>query len=407
MTSKERIIAALEHKETDRVPIDIGGARCTGICVDAYCELLSELKIKEIPIVYEPIGMKARVTDEVGEKLHSDTVCLEDPAPGTGVINERFKDFVTSKSNHVRICETLAMEGDGAGGYYLLNKGVRYAYMPKGALYFDNIGGVNLSEDLKMTDIKEWEKQQIFYTDEQLKRLEKEAKFLRENTDKAIVGEFLKLRMGDVAGEYAGYSVTDWLCLLLTEPEYTNDVLYVTAKNSVENLKLYLQAVKDHIDVVVLSTSDFGTQRTEMFAPEIWKEQFMDKYKMVTDCLHERSKAKAFIHSCGSIYHIIPYIIEAGVDALNPVQTTADNMRPEKLKAEFGDKITFWGGGIDTQHILPFGSAEEVAAETKKNLDIFAPGGGFVFNTIHAIQADVPAKNLLAMVETVYHYKNK
>lgn len=149
---------------------------------------------------------------------------------------------------------------------------------------------------------------------------------------------------------------------------------------------------------------DFGTQRVEFFRPEIWHDLFLPRYKMVNDYIHKNSRAKTFIHSCGSIYNIIEYIIAAGFDILNPVQITAGNMGAARLKEKFGGRIVFWGGGVDTQTVLPFGTEDEVREQVKERIKIFAPGGGFVFNPTHCIQYGVPPKNLLAAADTAYEY---
>ena len=199
----------------------------------------------------------------------------------------------------------------------------------------------------------------IPYTDEELKKIAKDAKNLHENTEYAILREFQCGGLGST-GLFAGHTVTDWFCILLTEREYAKEKLQAKSERTVENAKLYLEAVEDNIDIIDISGTDFGIQRAEFFNPDIWSDLFLSAYKLMNDCIHKKSHTETFIHSCGSIYNIIEYIIAAGFDILNPVQITANNMDAASLKEKFGGRIVFRGGGVDTQTILPFGIKDEV-----------------------------------------------
>lgn len=152
---------------------------------------------------------------------------------------------------------------------------------------------------------------------------------------------------------------------------------------------------------------DLGTQNGPMLSPRLYKELIAPAHKKIYDYIHAHSKAAVFLHCCGGVYDLIPSLIEEGVDILNPVQTSAAGMEPRKLKQEFGKYITFWGGGCDTQHVLPYGTPDEVRRHVKERIEIFAPGGGFVFTQVHNIQANVPIENIMAMFETVFTYYNR
>jgi uroporphyrinogen-III decarboxylase len=158
--------------------------------------------------------------------------------------------------------------------------------------------------------------------------------------------------------------------------------------------------VGDRIAVIFISGTDFGTQRGEFISPDLYRELYLPFHKQINNWVHANTNWKTFFHTCGSIYHLIPSFIEAGVDVLNPVQCSAANMEPHRLKQEFGDKVVFWGGGVDTQKTLPFGTPDEVRQEVAERIRIFAPGGGYVFNSIHNIQAKTPVENVLAMFES-------
>ena len=174
---------------------------------------------------------------------------------------------------------------------------------------------------------------------------------------------------------------------------------------AIANLERIFAAVGNLPQVVWVSGSDFGAQNGPIVSPRAFRALYLPRMKRINDWIHEHTTWKTFIHSCGSILPLIPLMIEAGWDVLNPVQTSAANMNAAELKAKFGDRITFWGGGVDTQHTLPSATPDEIRREVKGVLDTFAPGGGFVFNTIHNVQHGVPVENLIALYETVKNYR--
>jgi uroporphyrinogen decarboxylase len=169
-------------------------------------------------------------------------------------------------------------------------------------------------------------------------------------------------------------------------------------------LERILKGVGEYVEILVFGGDDLGYTQAGFMAPDKFAQIFKPKYKKMWDFVHSNSDCKVFFHSCGSIYEYIPHLIDAGVDILNPVQTTAANMEPERLKKEFGNDVTFWGGGCNTRDILPAKTPEEVKEDVKRRLDVFAGGGGYVFNQIHNVLADVPPENVMAMLEAAYEF---
>jgi len=167
-----------------------------------------------------------------------------------------------------------------------------------------------------------------------------------------------------------------------------------------KNLKLYLEAVGDYIQIIQMG-DDLGTQNGPMLSPKLYRELISSAHKAIYDYVHKNSDVYIFLHSCGGIYELMPYLIEEGVDIINPVQTSARGMDPERLKKEFGDRLTFWGGGCDTQSVLPYGKPEEIKRHVKDRMEIFSRDGGFVFTQVHNIQANVPVENIMALFESV------
>ncbi len=403
MTSRERVLRAINFEEPDRVPIDLGGTRMTGITAHAYLNLREKLGIGGgPPRIFEVYQMLAEVEEPVRQRVGCDVIGLERLAPVFGVRPERWKPWRHFDGAEFLMPGDFNPEPDGAGGLYLRWAGKPdkdyCAHMPKDGFYFDSTVSTRPSAELVMPSIPEYKKGLPRITDEELEVLGARARAVHDSTDYAVMGAFLEGGMGTVG------SFSDWMMILASEKQYARDILETYTDNALENLNAYLQAVGDNIHIVEVSGSDYGTQKGPQFSPATFAGLYAPCYKRLNDYVHQTTKLKTWYHCCGSIYTLIPIFIEMGVDILNPVQTSAANMEPERLKREFGGKIVFWGGGVNTQRTLPFGAPDEVREQVKERLRIFAPGGGFVFNTVHNIQTGVPAENLVAMFDTVMEH---
>ena len=246
-------------------------------------------------------------------------------------------------------------------------------------------------------------------SDEELDSLVKRAKYLYENTDKALLGWGASISMLGLSALLSDNitqgSLNEWLCMLMLEKETANEMMGRYVDAVIKCLTLYHQAVGDYCFAWGVASDDAGTQRACLIRPEVFDEMIKPHYKRLCDWVHTNTNWKTYLHSCGSVYDYIGYWIEAGIDILNPVQISAVNMSPEKLMEDFGGKIVFWGGGCDTQKVLPLGTPEEVMEHVKHNISIFGSGqGGYVFNQVHNIQHDVPVENVDAMFEADYEY---
>jgi len=405
MTSRERVWKAIHFQEPDRVPIDFGGAVVSGICIDAYVELVKHLGLElGLPTVYDQFGMLARLAEPVRKRLHADVIELENPAVAWGLENKDWKEWRTGPGNRVLVPGRFNPQADNRGYLYIRDaEGKDLAYMPPGGLYFERACVTTMSESAERMNPEAWARSLPLYSDEHLRELEETARFLYEGTEYSILGGFLKGGLGS-NGIFAGHTISDWLCELITDPEYAGAVLHATAERAVENLKIYLQAVGKYIDTIFISGTDFGTQKGELFRPEIFRDLYVSNYRLMTDYVHTHSRAKTMFHSCGSIVNLVEYFIAAGADILNPVQTAAAGMDPRTLKDRFGGRITFWGGGVDTQKVLPWGSADQVRDQVRERIKIFGPGGGYIFNSGHDIQYGVPPANVLALVDAAVEF---
>ena len=405
MTSRERVRKAINFEEADRVPIDLGGTKATGIHVDAYIELGQYLGLDvELPKVYDQFQMLARVEEPVRRRLHADVVQVENLVETWGLANRRWKVFQTGRGNDVLMPGEFDPVKDERGFLVLRDaRGQAVAEMAPGGLYFDRATPTGMSDKIVRMDPEEWKKALPLYRDEELEVLQKQARLLRDYTDYSVHGGFGKFKL-HTSGLVAGHTFTDWLCLLLTEKAYVYSILQATAERNIENLKLYFEAVGDCIDTVLISTTDYGTQKGELINPQVFKELYLPHMKRVNDFVHSQGHIKVMYHSCGSIRHLIEYFIQGGVDILNPLQVNTANMDPRELKREFGGRIVFWGGGVDTQTTYQFGTAEEVRRQVRERMDVFAPGGGYVFSPSHNTQYGVPAANIVAMADAVVEH---
>jgi uroporphyrinogen-III decarboxylase len=283
--------------------------------------------------------------------------------------------------------------------------GDAYAVMPKDGFYFDFLRPTMSSTRI---DPNNW-KPSGSVPDEKLEAVAEHARFLYENTDKAILGWGacisvigLSALLGDNITQGA---LDNWLVMLMTEKETAHEMMGRSVDAAIEQIKLYHQAVGDYCFAWGVGSDDAGTQRSEFLAPDLFREMIEPHYRRLCDWVHANTNWKTFLHCCGSIYRYIPEWIDAGIDILNPVQVSAANMEPERLMEDFGGKIVFWGGGCDTQNVLPLGTPEEVREHVRHNLEIFGSGdGGYVFTQVHNIQQNVPVENVEAMLAAAYEF---
>ncbi len=407
MTSRERVLRAINFQETDRVPIDLGGMKASGIAVKAYNRLKSSLGIHTDTRIWDPRFMIASVEDEVMHRLHLDVV----PLDISSVTSDIKPDCEWIPSKLYEGAEGLLPPGtnigkDSEGRYVLLdeNGDLTEFRMPHDGYYFDN---VSFDAPGKKLDPGAFSPLTGF-TDEELNALQKRGKFLYDNTDYALLGWgggvcFLGLSL--ITNPLSNVTMglpSEWIVMLMTEKGICHEMMDKSVEASIKCFKQLNDAVGKYCFAWGIAADDSGTQRGEFIRPELWAEMIKPHYTKLCEWIHRNTNWKTFLHSCGSIYHLIPHMIEAGVDILNPLQTSAANMEPELLKKEFGGKIVFWGGGCDTQHVLPNGTPEEVYDHVRQRMTVFKPGGGVVFNQVHNIQPNVSAENIIAMLDAAY-----
>jgi uroporphyrinogen-III decarboxylase len=261
--------------------------------------------------------------------------------------------------------------------------------MPKDGYYFDYLED-SYSDEYTDVDAMQFET----WTEKDFRFIEKTAEDLYRNTSKALVGDF-GINLG------RPFSFQEWMIALLTEKEYIKEYYDKKSDHIITILESYREAVTDRIAIIFFG-HDFGTQKGELISPQIFDEMVAPYYRKIFFWIRENTNWKVLFHTCGSVFNIIPRLIDIGVDILNPVQTSAARMDPALLKETFGNRIIFWGGGVDTQKTLPFGSVEEVREEVQTRIKVLGKGGGFIFNPVHNIQKGVPPENIAACYDTAF-----
>lgn len=412
MNSRERVRLAINHKEADRVPIDLGGMRSTGISTIAYNRLRKKLIIKKgIAKMYDFIQQLAFPEKEIRDMFHIDSI---DAAQAFLKNDDDWKQWTLNNGTKCLIPKYLDIEIEKDLTVYLKDKnGFVLGKKPKTSLYVDQVYWVykNLpkipetikDEDLnkEMWSIPDPEWSLNIFDDEQYEIFIRNIKELYENTDYAIL-----LMVGCNLFEKGTFlrGFENFLCDIYVDRKGVERLHNKLMEKYLKLLDRVIKGVGEYVDILVFGGDDLGSNRAGWMSPDIFKDLFKPKYKKMWDFVHDNSDCKVFLHSCGSIYEYIPHLIDVGVDILNPVQTSARNMEPEKLKKEFGKDLTFWGGGCDTGDILPNKTPKEIKEHVKKRIDIFSKNGGFIFNQIHNILADVPPENVIAMLEAAYEF---
>jgi len=414
VTSRERIQKALDHQEPDMVPLDLGSTTVTGIHVSSLYKLkiaLGLAKEGEPVKVSDPFQMLGEVDEPVRKALGIDTISLESPKNFFGFENAGWKPWRFFDGTPLLVPEKFNTAPDSEGNIYQYPKGnlscAPSGKMPRDGFYHDTICRQKpfREEDLRVEDQVE---EYSILSEEELRHYERESQKLFEETDYAIVFNGVPgTSIGDIAWIPGPYlenpkgirDAEEWYISLLTRQDFVKQVFARMTDIGLENLRLLHQAVGERIQVLMVSGADFGSQLGPIISKELYRKLFKPFHTRINEWIRTHTRWRTFIHTCGSVYELLPDLQEAGFDILNPIQISAASMNPETLKREFGSRFTFWGGGINTQQTLPFKSPEEVKEEVRSLVKTWKTGGGFVFAAVHNIQAGVPTANLLALWE--------
>jgi uroporphyrinogen decarboxylase len=399
VTSRARVLAALRHEETGRVPIDLGGMRSSGINAVAYRRLTEHLALpSEPPLMYDIMQQLSQPHAAVLDRFAADALPLHRAPIGFDLARPAWKPSPLYPPPAPLIPAALDYLPRADGGREIRNPAGCVLYrMPATGLYFEPVYEP-LANAETVADIEAWAPPRI--SDAELAWVVGEAKALRASTDRAILG-LTGVRLYEGAQNARGWQ--RFMEDLASRPHLAEALLQRLADAACADLARYLDAVGPYIDIIQLG-DDLGTQAGPQLSPRMYRRLVKPRHAQVWQFAKQRSGLPLFLHCCGGIYPLIPDLIDAGVDILNPVQISAVGMDPARLKREFGRDLVFWGGGCDTQRILPDGTPAEVRDHVRRQIDILAPGGGFVFTQVHNILANVPPENIVAMFDAALEF---
>ena len=412
MTSRERVIAAINHQPPDQVPLDLNGTDQTGISASALYRLRKALGLEVKPITcHDPYQVLGWVDEDVLSAVKADVIGIWNPVNFTGTRNANWKPWQLPDGTPVLMSGDFEYDVDERGDILAYPCGDRTCQpslrMPKDGYFFDSIVRNGEFNEDELDPVGDYQEAFGLIDDDTARYYERESKRLFEETDYAIVGNLGVAGFGDMAalpGHFLRHpkgirKADDWLMAHYLYPDYVKGIFQFQLEQALKNLVIYRQAVGNRIQVVWLSGADYGTQKGEFVSPDMFRKFYKPHIKAVNDWVHAHTTWKTLYHTCGSIVNLLDDMVEAGIDALNPVQCSAAGMDPKFLKEKYGDRIVFWGGGVDTQKVLPFGTPDEVRRQVRERLENFSPGGGFVFNPIHNILPETPVENILAMYD--------
>jgi uroporphyrinogen decarboxylase len=379
MTPRERVMLALNHQEPDRIPIDLGATIVSSITKTAYLDLKKHLgmPVEEIKML-DYVQQLPYVDESLLERFGVDFRLVQLPAataPGLKVFEE--------------------------GDYYaFIDRWGSKLHMPKdGGLYFDWVDFPFTEPTMENLDNYKWPRPD---PPEYIRELRKQAEYLYTHTDYALVGSAV-IGGGIFEQPARVMGLENFLMALVADQKFADRLMEQITDIYIESCNSYLDEVGKYIQVFTC-WDDVNTQDGWMIAPETYRRMIKPKERRLVEAIKKKTDAKIFYHACGAAFDLIPDLIEIGFDILNPVQVSARGMDTKRLKQTYGKDIVFWGGGVDTQHVLPFGKPAEVVAEVKRRIDDLAPGGGFVFAAVHNIQAFVPPANIVAAFDTAREY---
>lgn len=415
MNSKQIVNDALNHRQPQRIPIDFGGTGQTGMHVSCVEALRNHYGLEKMPVkVIEPYQMLGDIDDDLKEHIGVDTQAVDIGYTMFGFRNENWKQWKTAWGQIVLVAEDFNTILDENGDFLIFPQGDMTAppsgKMPESSFFFDAIIRQEPIEEEKLNPENNTEEFRLL-SDEDLLRWEKEIENTQHST-RALVANIGGIGFGDIALVPAVNlkypngirDIEEWYISTITRQDYIHKVFEKQCDIAIQNLEKLAPIIGDVIDVIFICGTDFGTQTSTFCSVETYRSLWMPYYKKVNDWIHQHTTWKTFKHCCGSVKSLIPSFIESGFDILNPVQYSAANMDTRQLKAEYGDQIVFWGGGVDTQQTLPFGTPEDVKNAVLEQCEILSKQGGFVFSSVHNVQANTPVENIVAMIDAVQDF---
>ena len=411
-SGKERVLSSLDHRQPDRIPVDFGSTPVSGIHVSCVVALRDYFGLERKPVkVIDPCQFLGEIEEDLQEAMGVDTIGVRKRMTRIGIPAERWKPYRMYDGTEVLVPGEFDVTIDAAGDTLLHPRGDRRfppsARMPKDGYFFDAIIRQQPIDEDRLNPADNLEEYGPI-SGEELDHLEREARRAAAS-GRCVVGNFGGTAFGDIAlvpGIDLPYpkgirDTAEWYMSTRSRRDYVHAVFAGQCQIALANLECIAARLGDLIDVAVVCGTDFGTQTSSFCSVATFRDLWLPYYSQVNHWIHRHTGWKTFKHSCGAVEKFIPSFIEAGFDILNPVQCSAAGMDAEVLKQKYGRDLVFWGGGVDTQQVLPFGTPEQVREQVLRRCEAFSGGGGFVFTTIHNVQARTPVENIIAMIRAL------
>ena len=410
--SKSNFLKTISHQQPDKVVVDFGSTSVTGIHVAIVEKLREYYGLEKRPVkVIEPYQMLGEIDSDLVREMGVDIIGLYGEKNMFGISNRDWKQHRTFWGQEVLLPGDFNFTYNSNGDMLIYPEGDTSvepcAIMPKTGYFFDALNRQKPIDDSKLK-VEDNLEEFGYITDHELNYWRQQAQ-IAEKSGKAVVASFGGTALGDIAlvpglnlkNPKGIRGVEEWYISTLIREEFVMEIFERQTDVAIGNLEKLSEATGDKIDVVFICGTDFGTQNSTFCSPETYARVWLPFYKKVNDWIHKNTRWKTFKHSCGSVVSLLDQFIESGFDIINPVQINAAGMDSGELKRIFGDRIVFWGGGVDTQGVFAFGTPAQVKEQVKRQIGILNKNGGFVFNTVHNIQANVPFENVTAMLEAL------
>jgi hypothetical protein len=410
-SSRANFLKTVSHQQPDRVVVDFGATTVTGIHVLIVEKLRKHFGLEKRPVkVIEPYQMLGEIDSDLIRMMNIDIIGLFGEKNMFSISNKDWKVHKTFWGQEILFPGSFNYTYNNNGDILMYPEGDLSArpsaMMPKSGYFFD---ALERQEPINEESLVEDNLEEFgLIKEEELEFWANQVEALVDKS-RAVVASFGGTALGDIAlvpavglrNPRGIRSVTEWYISTLTRGDFIKDLYNRQTDIAIENLKKLYKVIGNRIDVAFICGTDFGTQNSTFCSPATYEDLWLPYYKKVNDWIHRNTGWKTFKHSCGAIEPLMDLLIESGFDIINPVQINASGMDPKLLKKKYGDRIIFWGGGVDTQGIFAFGTPHQVKEQVKKECDILNKNGGFVFNTVHNIQANVPFENVIAMLHAL------
>jgi hypothetical protein len=412
------LLAALEHREPPALPVDFGSTFVTGIHVSCVAALRRHYGLGSEPVrVIDPGQMLGEIGEDLASILGISTAGVRSRMARYGFPLENWKTWRMDDGLEVLVPGAFTVTRAPDGSALMHPRGEislpPSAVMPPGGYFFNNLIRQAPIDEARLDPRDNLEEYRAI-SDGDLDHFTAASQSAAA-TGRIVVASFGGTSFGDIA-HIPGVSlpfpkgirdVAEWYMSLRSRRDYVHQVFSAQCDMALDNLERIAARVAPLVDVINICGTDFGTQASSFCSVPTFRELWFPYYKRVNDWVHRHTNWKTFKHSCGAVSKFLPAFIECGFDILNPVQCSAAGMDPETLKQTFGRDLVFWGGGVDTQHVLPFGTPAEVREQALRRCEILAPQGGFVFNAVHNVQAGTPVQNLVAMIDALHEFQGK